>query len=85
MRTDLEAEWGGKVFFSHSSSHRKGVMILVNPQLDFKVEKCVSDKNGRFLILNFLMDESHLIMVNMYAPNNANQPVTFLKTSKTTL
>ena len=36
-------------------------MILVNPNLDFKVEKCVSDKNGRFLILNLIIDESHLI------------------------
>ena len=54
-------------------------MILVNPNLDFNVEKCVSDKNGRFLILNLIIDELHLIMVNIYAPNNANQPVTFFK------
>ena len=34
-----EAEWGGKVFFSHSTSHSKGVMTLINRTLDFKVEK----------------------------------------------
>ena len=69
-----ETEWGGKVFFSHGSSHSKGVMILVNPNLDFKVEECVSDKNGRFLILNLIIDESHLgTLVNIYAPNDANQ------------
>ena len=74
-----ETEWGGKVFFSHGSSHSKGVMILVNPNLDFKVEECVSDKNGRFLILNLIINELHLILVNIYAPNDANQQVIFFK------
>ena len=54
-------------------------MILVNPNLDFNVEECVSDKNGRFLILSLIIDESHLILVNIYAPNDANQQVIFFK------
>ena len=74
-----EAEWGGKVYFSHGSSHSKGVMTLVNPNLDVKVEKCIQDTNGRFLILDLLIDELHLILVNIYAPNDANQQVTFFK------
>ena len=52
-------------------------MALVNPRLDFKVEKCIQDTNGRFLILDLLMDELHLILVNIYAPNDAIQQVTF--------
>ena len=74
-----EAEWGGKVYFSHGSSHSKGVMTLVTPNLDVKVEKCIQDTNGRFLILDLLIDELHLILVNIYAPNDANQQVTFFK------
>ena len=56
-----EAEWGGKAYFSHGSSHSKGFMTLVNPNLDVKVEKCIQDTNGRFLILDLLFDELHLI------------------------
>ena len=37
------AEWGGKVFFCHGTTNSKGVMILINPKLDCKVEKCISD------------------------------------------
>ena len=74
-----EAEWGGKVFFSHGTSQSKGVMTLVNPKLDFKIEKCITDKNGRFIILDLVVDESHIVLVNIYAPNDANQQITFLK------
>ena len=47
--------------------------------LDVKVEKCIQDTNGRYLILDLLIDELHLILVNIYAPNDANQQVTFFK------
>ena len=30
--------------------HSKGVMILLNPKLDYKIEKISQDKNGRFII-----------------------------------
>ena len=34
-----QAEWGGKVFFSHGTNHSKGTMILINPKIKCKVEK----------------------------------------------
>ena len=74
-----EAEWGGEVFFSHGTSHSKGVMTLINPILDFKVEKSICDKNGRLLILDLIADDTHLILVNIYAPNDAKQQVAFFK------
>ena len=54
-------------------------MTLVNPNIDVKVEKCIQDTKGRFLILNLLVDKLHLILVNSYAPHDANQQVTFFK------
>ena len=38
-----EAEWGGKVLFNHGTIHSKGVMILLNPKLDYKIEKITQD------------------------------------------
>ena len=74
-----EAEWGGRIFFSHGSTHSKGVMTLINPKLDFKLEKMISDKNGRYIILDVIVDETHLILVNIYAPNDLNQQLVFFK------
>ena len=74
-----EAEWGGRTFFSHGTTHSKGVMTLINPKLDFKLEKTIPDKNGRYIILDIIVDESHLILVNIYAPNDLNQQVAFFK------
>ena len=54
-------------------------MTLVNPNLDVNVEKFIQDTNGRFLILDLLIDELNLILVNIQAPNDANQQVTFFK------
>ena len=48
-----EAEWGGKVFFSHGSTHSKGVMILVNPKVELKIEKVISDNNHLGTYHNF--------------------------------
>ena len=74
-----EAEWGGKALFSHGSSNTKGVMILVNPNLELKVEKCITDKNGRNILLDLIVDEYHIILVNIYALNDVNQQLTFFK------
>ena len=74
-----EAEWGGKVYASHGSKHSKGVMFLMNPNFDCQVENCIKDKNGRFIILDLKADDSHLILVNIYAPNDAAQQITFFK------
>ena len=64
-----EAEWGGKGFFSHGSTPSKGVMILVNSKVELKIEKVISDNNGRYIILDTMVDDSHVILVNIYAPN----------------
>ena len=62
------AEWGGKVFFSHGTTNSQGEMILINPKPDSKVEKCILDRIGRFIILDVALEDSHIILVNIYAP-----------------
>ena len=74
-----EAEWGGKVLFNHGTTHSKGVMILLNPKLDYKIEKITQDKNGRFIIAKLITEDMHFILVNVYSPNVVNQQVLFFK------
>ena len=50
-------------------------MILVNPRLDVKIEKCESDDNGRFLDTKF--NDSHLVLVNIYVPKDTLQQIQF--------
>ena len=64
-------------FFSHGTNHSKGVMSLINPSLECKIERVISDKNGRFIILKLLLDQQYIALVNIYAPNDANQQKTF--------
>ena len=63
--------------FSHGTNHSKGVMILINPLLDCKIDKIITDKNGRFIIQKISLDEQAIVLVNIYAPNDANQQVAF--------
>ena len=53
--------------FSHGTNHSKGVMILINPSLDCKIEKVITDKNGRFVIKKLSLDEQAIVLVNIYA------------------
>ena len=73
-------EWGGNVFFSHGTNHSKGVMILINPSLVCKIEKCITDKNGRFIILKLSFDEQSIVLVNIYAPNDVQRQLKFFST-----
>lgn len=72
-----EKEWGGKAFFSHGTNHSKGVITLINPSVDFKVEKCIPDTQGRFIILKVVFEERAFVFVNIYAPNDVAQQTTF--------
>ena len=80
-----EAEWGGKIFCSHGTKHSKGVMILLNPKSDIEVESFEEDKCGRTIILDTKVNGSHLILVNVYAPNDLSQQVQFFENVKNKL
>ena len=71
------AEWGGDIFFAHGSKHSRGVMILFRPSLSKEVLNVTADKNGRFLIVNTIVDEVGFCLVNIYAPNDQNQQINF--------
>ena len=74
-----QAEWGGKVFFNHGTKHSKGTMVLFHPKLNFQIEKQIVGKNGRYIILDGTFADNHIVLVNIYAPNDVNQQVSFFK------
>ena len=60
-------------------------MILVNPRCKLEVIKSCKDKNGRFIILHTKLDNQHLVLVNIYAPNNTSQQIKFFQELNKTL
>ena len=73
------AEWGGEIVFNHGTNHSKGTMILFHPKSNFKTEKQITDKNGRYIILDGMFSDTRLVLVNIYAPNDVHQQVCFFK------
>ena len=73
-------EWGGQMFYSHSSNHSKGVAILIKPnQLNIELNRTIHDKSGRFLIMEAGIEQTDITFANIDAPNdNANQ-INFFK------
>ncbi|MCP3901396.1 MAG: endonuclease/exonuclease/phosphatase family protein [Desulfobacteraceae bacterium] len=63
-----EQEWGGKIYFSHGSNCARGVAILFPKTMDVKIENVVTDRNGRFVIIDVVVDEWQTVLCNMYAP-----------------
>ena len=65
------------MLFNHGTTHSKGIMILLNPKLDCKIEKISQDKNGRLIIAKLITEDTHFILVNLYSPNDVSQQVLF--------
>ena len=59
-----QAEWGGEVVFNHGTNHSKGSIILFHPELNFKIEKQITDKNGRYVILDGMFSDSRLVFTH---------------------
>ena len=64
---------------SHGSSHSRGVMILLKPRFDVDLEKIAADNFGRCILAETIIDGTKIVLVNIYAPNDATQQVVFLR------
>ena len=72
-------QWPGEFFFSHGSNHSCGVAILVRKSLDFKLTSSRVDNEGRYLILEAIIQDTPFLLINIYAPNKtSNQSSLFL-------
>ena len=72
-------EWGGEVFFSHGSTHSRGVCILVDPSTKIKVDYSFTDNSGRIVLITLNFDCLRLSLCNIYAPNNVSEQLHFIQ------
>ena len=60
---------GGEIYFSHGQRNSKGVMVLINNNFDLNVQIVQTDPQGRWIILNMLLDNKQIWLINLYGPN----------------
>jgi len=62
-------DWVGNVFYSSFSSKARGVALLINKHLNFKLNSVEKDQNGRFLLVDCEINRNKMSLVNIYGPN----------------
>ena len=71
--------WKGKTFFSHGTNHSRGILILIKDQLDFRLQSLKVDLQGRYFLLEALIQDSPFASLNIYAPNKCAEQCDFFQ------
>ena len=50
---------------SHGTNHSRGVIILFRPKLDVNIEQIISDKNGRYILVEALVEGEKFVFLNI--------------------
>lgn len=53
-------EWGGELFFSHGTTHSKGVCILINPFTQPKIDYYYANDSGRIVLITITLNGQKL-------------------------
>ena len=59
-------EWGGKIFFAHGDSNRRGVAVLLKNSFKPKIEKVIFYLNGSYLLLQVAINDKILVLGSIY-------------------
>ena len=78
-------QWGGEMIYSHGTSHSRGVLVLISDQLQCELKSVTCDENGRFILIEALIQESPYILLNLYAPTKQNEQWAFYEKISTSL
>ena len=73
------SQWQGKIFFSHGSEHSRGTMIMIRNCLEFELKSIRRDNQGRFILLEALVQDQKFILLNTYAPNKSYEQLLFFR------
>ena len=79
IETEWADEWGGSCLFSHGSKHSKGTMMLFKQGFDISIVKENIDLNGRYIIIEAIIQGENYTLVNIYAPNTMHDKQLFFE------
>lgn len=66
-------EWGSHIEFSHFNKQSRGVAILFNKQANYEIVNTCNDNEGRFLLVELLIEDQPFSLCNIYAPTKDAQ------------
>ena len=74
------SQWGGKAYFSHSTSQARGVAIMIAKNVKVKIDesKNITSEDGRLLKISMDHEGEKFSIINIYAPNT-DEPTFFVK------
>ena len=78
-------QWPGDMYYSHGSKHSKGVLMLIRETLQFELKSVKKDNQGRFVIVEALVQECPVLLINIYAPYKTNEATDFYENLRSTL
>ena len=67
-----KSEWGGDILFSHGTRESGGTCILFKNNVNKIIHNIITDENGRYVIVDIELDDLHLTLASLYAPNEDN-------------
>ena len=65
------------MFLSHGNNHSKGVAILISDKLDIEAKSVIYNPDGRYALIDAMIQDSPLLPLNIYAPNDTSEQCTF--------
>ena len=68
----ISREWGYDCYFSSFRSNSRGVSILINNNIEYKLINLLKDDDGNILILRITAFERDFVIVCLYGPNDDN-------------
>ena len=65
----LQVRGWKKIFHANGNQKKAGVAILISDKTDFKTKTTTRDKEGHYIMIKGSIQEEHITIVNIYAPN----------------
>ena len=65
-----KAQWRGEVRYAHCTYNSKGVLIAFKDGVNLDIQTEIVNSDGRFIIIKTIINESNVVIVNYYAPND---------------
>lgn len=66
-----------QIYHATYSTKKRGVLIAIKKDVEFHLLQCISDPNGRYIILICTINKTTYTILNVYAPNS--QQMKFLR------
>lgn len=60
--------FGAQIFSSSYTSAKRGTAVLINNNLAFAKDKCIRDKEGRFVFISGEIDDQFVTFINVHNP-----------------